>query len=72
MCALQWPPRVVVTNTKARSNACKEISSQGFKWICLEGLCPLRGVCIRRAVAGTNTEVETPSMWVFQSCSQAR
>ena len=27
---LQWPPKVVVTNTKARSNACKEISSQGL------------------------------------------
>ena len=37
VCALQWSPRVVVTNMKARSNACKEISSQGFKWICLEG-----------------------------------
>ena len=42
VCALQWPPRVVVINMKARSNACKEKSSQGFKWICLEGLCPLR------------------------------
>ena len=54
VCALQWPPRVVVTNTKVRSNACKEISSRGFKWICLEGLRPLRHNqgCLYKASCG--------------------
>ena len=68
VCTLQWPPRVVVTNAKARSNACiRKKVAKDLRRYAGRACVPLgitRGFCIRRAVAGTNTEVETPSMWV--------
>ena len=34
----EWSSRMVVSNAEAKNNAKQETFSQGFQWICLEGL----------------------------------